>query len=293
MSVAEDWNGEIGGGTWDESVSRSTRFRRQAVSAFTLAIRRTQASKFLWAALGLAAIPVLIGVLVSVHNWGDSSFNVARVHSTYENLLRMLYLHFIVFFVANFLGFAVMRQEADERTLHYLFLQPVPRWILIVGKTAAYLALASVFCSVSLWLTYLIMSLSAAGVAGTVSDLFGEGRFVVLCKECLVMALGLLAYGSIAMLMGSLVKSGLYALILLAWESGLPYLPSSLKAWTVMHYLHSLLPERLTEQRKILELLGEPASVGVSILVVGFVSLVFIGICIALFQNRECLYKET
>jgi hypothetical protein len=93
--------------------------------------------------------------------------------------------------------------------------------------------------------------------------------------------------------MGSLFKSGFYALILLAWEAGLPYLPSTLKLWTVMYYLHSLLPERLTEQRKLFELLGEPASVGVSILVVGFVSLVFIGICMALFQFRECLYKET
>jgi len=186
-----------------------------------------------------------------------------------------------------------MRQEVDDRTLHYLFLQPVPRWVLIVGKTAAYLVLASGVCTVSLWVTYSIMSLSACGVGGTVSDLFGQGRFVILLKESFVLVFGLLAYGSVAMLMGSLFKSGFYALILLAWEAGLPYLPSTLKLWTVMYYLHSLLPERLTEQRKLFELLGEPASVGVSILVVGFVSLVFIGICMALFQFRECLYKET
>jgi hypothetical protein len=138
-----------------------------------------------------------------------------------------------------------------------------------------------------------MMSLSAGGIGGTVSDLFGQGRFTILLKESFVLALGLLAYGSIAMLMGSLFKSGFYALILLVWETGLPYLPSTLKLWTVMHYLHSLLPERLTEQQKIFELLGDPASVGVSILVVGFVSLVFIGVCMAIFQYRECLYKET
>ena len=57
--------------------------------------------------------------------------------------VRLLYLQFIIFFVGNIFGFAVMRQDQDDQTLHYLFLQPVDRWMVILGKMAAYLVIAS------------------------------------------------------------------------------------------------------------------------------------------------------
>jgi hypothetical protein len=103
--------------------------------------------------------------------------------------------------------------------------------------------------------------------------------------------MGLLAYGAIAMLMGSFFKSGFYALFIFFWESGLNYLPSSLKLWTVVHYLHSLLPERLTMEKSLYELLGDPASVSLSLGVLCGVSLVIIGIAIACFHFKECLYE--
>ena len=93
--------------------------------------------------------------------------------------------------------------------------------------------------------------------------------------------------------MGSFFKSGSYALLLLAWESGLPYLPSALKMWTVMHYLHSLLPVRLDEQKRLFELLGEPASVGLSLAVIIGVSLVMVAVSSGVFYFKECLYGET
>jgi len=268
---------------------------RQIVAVFLLSLRRLLRSKFLSAIITLGAIPVAIACLIALSGRPMHQQNVGRiqdVHALLEGFLRFLYLHFIVFFGANVLGFAVMRQEYDDQTLHYLFLQPVPRWMLVVGKAVAFVVLASAVCVTSLWVTYLIMTLPRFGLAAVIADLFGKGRFVILAKESLVIALGLLAYGSIAMLMGSLFKSGFYALILLAWESGLPYLPSTLKLWTVMHYLQSLLPERHTDLNRLFALLGEPASVWLSLAVIGGVSGVFIAACAFFYQFRECLYAE-
>ena len=70
--------------------------------------------------------------------------------------------------------------------------------------------------------------------------------------------------GSLTLMMGHFFKNAVYSLILLGWEAGLPYLPSTLKFWTLSHYLQSLLPVRLAEQKNLFELMGEPASAAAS-----------------------------
>jgi len=267
---------------------------QQITAVLSISLRRLWRSKLMGACAVLGAIPVLIACLIAFNPHASRHFrDIARVHDMFEIWVRTLFLQFIVFFVAGIFGFGVVRQEMDDRTLHYLFLQPVKRWVLVLGKLAAYLVLASGFCLASLWICYLLMTLALFGPGVVVAELFAHGRFLVLIRESLVLVLGLLAYGSIAMLMGSLFKSGFYALILLAWETGLPYLPSSLKLWTVMHYLQSLLPERPVGANRLFELLGEPAPVWLSILVLVAVPSAFIILCAVLFQRRECLYAET
>ena len=124
-----------------------------------------------------------------------------------------------------------------------------------------------------------------------VKDLVADGRLVILAKESFVMSLGLASYGAIAMLMGCFFKSGLYAIMLLAWESGgLPYLPSTLKYFTVMHYLQSLLPVRLTSQTKLFEMLGDPAPVWMCLVVLIHAPMVLWAIATAVFYWKEALY---
>jgi len=270
---------------------------RQLVAVFMLSLRRLAGSKFMLVTAILGALPVCITILIVFFHraeFGAAGINTpGYFHGTFDNIVRIFYLHFIIFFVANIFGFAVVRQEVDDQTLHYLFLQPVRRSFLVLGKLFAYLVLASAVCVTSLWLTYLIWPLFMFGPVGLVSDLFVEGRLLVLLRQSVVLVLGLLTYGAIAMAMGSVFKSGLYALLLLGWESGLPYLPSTLKLWTIAHYLHSLLPEPIQTSRKVFELVGEPASILMSLTVPVFLSAVMIGIAILLFQIKECVYGQT
>lgn len=277
----------------DEGRSASQIALMGILATFAISFRRLLRSKFFYANIALAALPVAVAILVSIASFSHHDrIEISHLHMIYQGMLRIFYLQFVLFFVANIFGFAVMRQEIDDRTLHYLLLQPVSRWVLVAGKLVAYLVMSTGVCVLSLWLTYFILTLPHCGVSGVISDLLPGGRLLGLFKESGVIFLALLAYGTIAMLMGSLFKSGAYAILLLAWEAGLPYLPSTLKLWTVMHYLQSLLPERLTEQRALFEFLGEPASVVLSLGVIGGVSLFFIALCALLFQFRECTYTE-
>ncbi|HPS02027.1 MAG TPA: ABC transporter permease, partial [Candidatus Sumerlaeota bacterium] len=141
---------------------------RSIAEVFYLSLRRLLHSKFMLAALLFALIPILISLLTLL----NPGANLASAQAQYQNFLRYLYLHFAVFFVGNFLGFAVMRQEHDDQTLHFLILQPVSRWTLVVGKLAASLLLASLICIGSLMASYLILTIGAAGPQEVFRDLF-------------------------------------------------------------------------------------------------------------------------
>jgi ABC-type Na+ efflux pump permease subunit len=264
---------------------------RQLGALYGLSVRRLFFSKFMVTNVALGAIPVAVTVLILVS--GNAAFATGEYHKTFDQFVRALYLHFIIFFVGNIFGFAIIRQELDDQTLHFLLLQPIRRWSLIVAKLLAYLTLASAVCVGGLWLSYAIIPLWRIGPSGLVADLFVDGRFLVLVRQSVVLVLGLLAYGCVAMAIGSFVKSSFYALLLLGWESGLSYLPPALKMWTVVHYLHSLLPEPIQAPRQIFEMIGEPASILVSLAVLTAVSAVGFATALIVFQLRQCLYGET
>lgn len=268
---------------------------RMLRAAFMLSLRRLLRASALIPQALLAGIPLIIVGLIYLATWRHPKIvNIARVHSVYEGfLLRAIYLHFIVFFIANILGSSVMRQDREEQTLHYLFLQPVRRWMLVVGKFMAYFLVSSVLCVASLWAAYLALGLCFTNSREVVTDLFTQGRFEILLRESLVLMLGLLAYGAFALLMGNFFKNATYSILLLGWEVGLPYLPTTLKFWTISHYLQSLLPERLNEMKEMFALLGDFATPVHSYAVLLGLPVLFVGVSIWLFRYRECLYGET
>lgn len=267
---------------------------RSLYASFTIALRRLMWSKFMIAnmifcaiPLGIATVIALVGVSV-----GGRALSMAEVHEIQQQWLRTLYLHFIVFFLANIFGFAVVRQEIEGQTLHYLLLQPARRWALFFGRYLSYILIVSLFCVGSLWLSYLIMMIPLFGLGATVKDLAVSGQFVLLLKESGVLALGLAAYGAIAMLAGSFFKTALYAVLLLAWEWVLPYVPQALKEWTLLYYLQSLLPQKPHEMQSMFELLGDLASPMRAIVIILLITLTALAGAMAVFQQKECQYAE-
>lgn len=264
---------------------------RQLVAVFVLSLRRLIRSKFMVFNVFIGLVPLWMLICVAIAQ-KNTDISMGDLHKTLDGVVRVYYLHFLVFFVASIFGFAIVRQEVDDQTLHYLFFQPIRRWTLVAGKVLAYLALSSAVCIASLWLFDMASMLARFGPRTMVIDYLVDGRLLVLIRDSIVLVLGLLAYGTIAMVMGSFFKSGLYAVFLLGWESSLPYLPSTLKSWTIAHYLHSLLPDPIDSSKRIFEMVGEPAPILISLLVLFFVSAVMMGIAVLIFQFRECLYGE-
>lgn len=267
---------------------------RRFQAAFVLSLRRLIRTKFLMRISILAALPVVMAILSYLGpSFASENETIERIDEIWPVLINLVYLKFIVFFGASIFGFAVMRQELEDQTLHYLLLQPINRWMLIVGRFLAFLLIGSAICVTSLWITYFVLTGPRLGFGYVFNALFSEGRLQDLLIESLVITLGLLVFGALALLMASIFKSVFYVLLLLAWESALPWLPGSLKFWTITHYLHALLPQGYELRSNFLALPGEPPSTAMSFLFLSGFSLVLIAAAIARFQSKECLYGDS
>ena len=239
------------------------------------------------------ALPVLLSLSLAVFGGFKQYETIQAAQGDFETLLRLVYLHFIVFFIAGVFGFAVMRQETDDQTLHYLLMQPVARPVILLGKFLAFIFISTITCAASLWITYFIWMVPQFGLSEVTANLFSGHRLGILAKESSVICLTLVAYGSFALLMGTLFKSAFYALLLIGWGWALPYLPSNLKFWTVLYHAQSLLPDKQLPEQPLFELLGAPVAASTSILFLLGASALFLILAGFFFQVRECLYSES
>lgn len=268
---------------------------RQMFSIARLSIRRLVFTRFMLVSLVLAVLPILMLVLIGVSmNLRHMSTNdIAELHNMQERILREFYIRFIIFFVASISGFAIVRQDLDDRTLHFLLLVPVPRWSVVISKFIGFWIVTAIVLTASYWAAYAVSMLIVVGPAATVRDLFGEhSRYPIVLRETGVMLLAMTTYGAIGMAFGSVLKSLVFAPILWIWEMVLPWLPLSLKMINLTYYFHSLLPEPRTGKTYALEIVSQPASTLTSLLVLAGVTVLAVGVAVLVFWWRECSYIE-
>ncbi|MGH9533369.1 MAG: hypothetical protein ACRD2E_00765 [Terriglobales bacterium] len=185
----------------------------------------------------LAVLPVLVGLGVALGRI------VARAHGLhtfdtapriYPDLFEGLILRTAIFFGCAWLFIRVFRAENAARSLHYAFLTPTPRPVLLWGKYLAALIGAAVLFAGSSLLT---LALIASGPVPTGQAAAYAGVAILACA----------AYGGLFLLLGLLFRNPVIpVLVLFGWEAILLFLPPWLQHVTVLFYLNSLLPVPLT-----------------------------------------------
>jgi hypothetical protein len=131
-----------------------------------------------------------------------------------------------------------------ERTLHYQFLVPVRREVLVVGKFLAG-ALVSIILFESAVVVCFYLSYERFGAAGRSYVLDGPGLHQ-LGAYLLVTALTCIGYGSVFLALSLLFKNPIIpGLVLMGWETIAPILPSWAQRLSVTSYLRHLCPVQL------------------------------------------------
>lgn len=221
----------------------------QIVAVLRLELRKTLlARRGLWVYL-LAFAPVLVFAghsIVMIRNGRPCDFGADT--NIFASVFQIFYLRLAVFFGCLGIFMNLFRGEILDRSLHYYFLAPIRREVLLAGKFVAGLCVAVATFCLSIVLQFVAMYAHYDGA--TMQDYLWRNHGAAhLASYVGVTALACVGYGSVFLAAGILLRNPLIpAAVILVWESANPFLPSILQKFSVLYYLKSLCPIEVSSQ---------------------------------------------
>jgi hypothetical protein len=160
----------------------------------------------------------------------------------FAGVFQLFFLRLAIFFGCVFVFINLFRGEMLDKSLHYYFLAPVRREVVVIGKyLAGLVATCVIFCtSVALQLLFLNLHFEPAVLEEYITRGHAwQHAFAYMG----VTALACVGYGSVFLAGGILLRNPLIpAATILLWESINGILPSILRKFSVIYYLKSLCP---------------------------------------------------
>jgi ABC-type transport system involved in multi-copper enzyme maturation permease subunit len=161
----------------------------------------------------------------------------------------------------------LFRGEMVEKTLHYQFLVPVRREVLVVGKFLAGVVVAVALFETAVVACFFFMY-SRFGSAGKAYVFDGPG-LGQLGSYLLATALACLGYGAVFLALSLLFKNPIVpGVVIMGWETIAPIFPSWAQRLSVTFYLKHLCPVTLpvTGPLAIFTVVAEPVSAWIAVL---------------------------
>lgn len=159
----------------------------------------------------------------------------------YAGMFQYFYLRLAVFFGCLGIFINLFRGEMIDKSLHFWFLAPVRREVLLLGKYCAGLIASAVIFGGGAVLSFgalLAYQTNADLQAYWQTDALYHGTWYVISAM-----LGCVGYGSVFLAAGLLLRNPIIpALVMLLWESINGFLPDLLQKLSVLHYLQSICP---------------------------------------------------
>ncbi len=209
------------------------------------------------------------GALHSVNSRLLIDFNDDR--EAFAGVFHHFYLRLAIFFGCLGIFMNLFRGEMLDKTLHYWFLAPMRREVLLTGKYLAGLIAAVVIFTAGTLICYgmMLWPQDPAQFDAFWQDHGPAHAFWYAASA----ALGCVGYGSVFLAAGMLLRNPIVpAIVILLWEGVNPILPAALQKLSVLYYVQSLAPVPLPippDAPLLMRLLmapAEPPSVTVAVL---------------------------
>jgi ABC-type transport system involved in multi-copper enzyme maturation permease subunit len=218
----------------------------QLWSAQLLAIVRIELKKSLWMRRSIWIYLVAFAPVVVIGGHALQS-RMGRYCSLTEDtqvlavIFQLFYLRLGIFFGCMGLFTWLFRGEIVEKSLHYYFLAPLRRELLVIGKFLAGLAAAVLTFGLSALLSFTFMYAHFGPVGRAyVFDGPGLGHLAAYLGVTLLACVG---YGSLFLALSLVIKNPILpGIAVLLWETFHAVLPSLLQKLSVMFYLKQLCP---------------------------------------------------
>jgi hypothetical protein len=187
----------------------------------------------------VAQIHFVDGKLESRHVHRLLNFEEDRM--IFAGIFQYFYLRLAIFFGCLGMFMYLFQGEMTSRTLHYWFLAPARREVLLAGKYMAGLIASAVIFGGGAVLAFAAMVWPHDAVE--VQAFWNAGGMAQGLWYAAAAALGCVGYGSVFLAVGLYVRNPIIpAAVLLAWEGAAGVLPHALQKMSILYYLQSLCP---------------------------------------------------
>jgi len=223
-------------------------WRAQILAILRLEMKKTFVNRLgLWIYF-LALAPVLLyafHTFVQLRNgrWG----NLGEDTHIFASVFQFFFLRLAIFFGCVGIFMNLFRGEMLDKSMHYYFLVPLRREVLVIGKFLSGLLAAVLIFGTSTLLQFVAMYWSFGW--NTVQEYLIHGHGAEHLAAYLgVTLLACVGYGSVFLGAGLLFRNPLIpTLLILVWEAINGFLPGLLQKISVIFYLKSLCPVGIPE----------------------------------------------
>jgi ABC-type transport system involved in multi-copper enzyme maturation permease subunit len=226
----------------------------------------------------------------------NADCDVAEDNLIFATVFQLFFLRLAVFFGCVFVFLNLFRGEVLDKTLHFYFLAPIRREIVVAGKFLAGVCATTVIFTVSvalqLWVLY--GHLDPEGVRVYLNDGGGWGDLLTYLGITVLACCG---YGGVFLAAGAVIRNPLIpAASILVWESINGILPAFLRKISVIYYLKSLCPIEIPLTKGVppplalLALNVDPASAAASVFGIAGVTVLLVWLAARFARKMEISY---
>jgi len=221
---------------------------RQTLAILRLEIKKNFLSRRALLLYLIAGLPlVLLTLLALFPPPTDDMENFGQLSQVYAGVYNGLILRTLIFFGCSWVFMNLFRGEVVGRSLHYYFLAPVRREVLVVGKYLSGLLATIVLFSITTIGSMLILYFWLFPSESS-EYFFGGAGAGQLASYVGVTILACIGYGAVFLILGLFFRNPIIpGLLLYGWEWINFLLPPLLKKISVVHYLTSLVPVPMSE----------------------------------------------
>lgn len=221
---------------------------RQTLAIMRLEIKKNFLSRRAFLLYLIAGLPlVLLSMLALFPPPTDETENFSELSIVYAGIYGGLILRTLIFFGCAWVFMNLFRGEVVDRSLHYYFLSPVRREVLVLGKYLSGLIATIVLFSITTVGSMLILYfwLFPSESPRYFSEGAGTSQLLAYLGVTILACVG---YGAVFLIVGLFFRNPIIpGLMLYGWEWINFLLPPLLKKVSVIHYLQSLVPVPMSE----------------------------------------------
>jgi len=196
----------------------------------------------------LALIPIIpLALLAPFTPPGREWQDFTQYNMIFAVFYGGLILRTVVFFGCAWIFMNLFRGDIIDRSLHFYFLSPVRREVLVVGKYVSGLVTSIILFTGTTVISMLLLYLPHFPSESSRFFFDGPGTGQLLTYAGITM-LACIGYGAFFLVVGLFFRNPIIpAIVLYGWEWLNFLLPPLLKKISVIHYLQSLVPVPVSE----------------------------------------------